>query len=117
LYSPSQNKNHALESLDAEDEHADANVGVNGPGATVYVWQNAEALLGLPDKPLKQLSASQPAFTVWSKRIAEQSKQNANATTKYLDDRIEMETKEENKLTDDDPTVSVRRYCSINPEK
>jgi hypothetical protein len=28
---------HALESLDAEDEHADTKVGIAGAGATVYV--------------------------------------------------------------------------------
>ena len=52
---------HALESLAADDEHGEANAGIEGAGATVYVRQNAEALLGLPDNALKQLSALQPA--------------------------------------------------------
>jgi len=37
---------HALESLDAEEEHGDAKVGIERARATVYVWQKEEALLG-----------------------------------------------------------------------
>ena len=42
---------HPLESLDDEDEHADAKAEIEGVGITgpaVYVWQKAEALLMLP---------------------------------------------------------------------
>lgn len=55
---------HALDNLEDEDEHADAKVGIDGAGATVYDWQKAEALLKLPSNSLKQLSALQPAVTI-----------------------------------------------------
>ena len=50
---------HALESFEADDEQADANVGIEEAGATVYVWQKEEALLIFFEKALRQSSALQ----------------------------------------------------------
>jgi hypothetical protein len=62
-------KEHALDSLDAEEEHADTNAGIEGAGTIVYVRQKAKALVGLPDSALKQLSALQLALTVRIKKL------------------------------------------------
>lgn len=59
---------HALESLEAEEEHGDAKAGIDRAGATVYVWQKDDALLGWLTSALRQLSALQTLdVTVLSK--------------------------------------------------
>jgi hypothetical protein len=59
---------HALESIEDEGEQGDANAGIEETGATVYILQNVEELLGLSDSAFKQLSALQLADTTLTRR-------------------------------------------------
>jgi len=55
---------HALDNLDEEDKHGEAKVRIARAGATVYLWQKEDALLGFPDNALKQFSVLQAAVAM-----------------------------------------------------